>query len=71
MWFSRESYCTFAQEKFQENLMRHVLPGGRVAVVRVTRSACRELAPGEADLIPEHMRGAAGAPPSVSFGAVN
>ena len=56
MWFSRESYCTFAEEKLRENPMRRVLPDGAEGAAKVTRSQCRELRPGEANLIPEHMR---------------
>lgn len=57
MWFSRESYCSFAEEKFRENPIRRVLPDGGEDPAKVTRSQCRELRPGEAGLIPEHMRG--------------
>ncbi len=60
MWFSRESYCTFAEDKFRENPMRRVLPGGGEGAAEVARSECRALRPGEAHLIPEHMRGGYG-----------
>ena len=56
MWFSRESYCTFAEEKFTENPMRLVLPDGSKGEAKVARSRCRPLAKDEAELIPPHMR---------------
>jgi len=56
MWFSRESYCTFAQAKFTENPVRLSSPNGPDGEAKVTRSSCRKLRDGEAHLIPKHMR---------------
>ena len=60
MWFSRESYCTFAQAKFTEQPMYSLPKGlnqgtGRTPVT-VTGSSCRELGPEEANRVPAHMR---------------
>jgi len=56
MWFSRESYCTFAQEKFLENPIHQTLADGRQADASVIDSGCRKLDDNETALIPEHMR---------------
>jgi hypothetical protein len=56
MWFSRETYCDFARQKFMENPMRHTTDDGREADATVTKGACRELTEGEGTLVPEHMR---------------
>lgn len=56
MWFSRERYCTFAQEKFAEHPLRQRLPDGTTVLGAVKDSHCRELEDHETALIPEHMR---------------
>lgn len=60
MWFSRESYCTFAQAKFTEQPMYSLPKGPKQDTVRtpvaVTDSTCRELGSGEANRVPPHMR---------------
>lgn len=61
MWFSRERYCDFAQEKFLENPILHRAliadpPKDEARVAAVEKSECRKLKPEEANLIPEHMR---------------
>lgn len=60
MWFSRESYCTFARSKFTEQPMYSLPRGSKQGAVRtpvtVTGSTCRELGPGEANRMPPHMR---------------
>ena len=56
MWFSRESYCRFAHEKFTEKPMMHTLADGRRAEARVKRWQCRKLRDDEARLVPRHMR---------------
>lgn len=56
MWFSRESYCTFAQAKFTEQPMYNLTEGAVRRAVTVTDSNCRELGPEEANRVPSHMR---------------
>jgi len=56
MWFSRERYCTFAQEKFGEHPLRQVLSDGTAVFGSVSESNCRPLEDDEVALIPEHMR---------------
>ena len=56
MWFSRERYCEFAQEKFLENPILHATEDGRQSDAIVKKSECRSLKREEAALIPEHMR---------------
>jgi len=56
MWFSRESYCTFAQAKFTENPVMHSTLAGPDAAAKITKSSCRKLRDDEAHLIPKHMR---------------
>lgn len=56
MWFSRESYCTFAQAKFMEQPMYSIGEGAPRRPVKVTDSSCRELGPKDGDRIPPHMR---------------
>ena len=56
MWFSRQSYCTFAQEKFGEHPLRQVLADGSAVLGQVVDSTCRPLKDHETALIPEHMR---------------
>lgn len=56
MWFSRESYCAFAREKFAEQPMVRIAPDGRAVPVRLTGTSCRELAADEADRVPPHLR---------------
>jgi hypothetical protein len=56
MWFSRESYCTFAAEKFTEQPMYSLTRDAGRAAVAVSQSTCRELGPEEANRVPPHMR---------------
>lgn len=56
MWFSRESYCTFAAKKFTEQPMYSQATGQPRMPVNVTDSSCRELGPNEIDRVPPHMR---------------
>ena len=56
MWFSKESYCTFAIEKFTEKPFTHRLPDGSDAVGEAKSATCRELTKDEAALVPEHLR---------------
>jgi hypothetical protein len=67
MWFSRESYCTFAQSKFTEQPMYSLKQGAARTAVTVTDSSCRELGPGDANRVPSHMRGR-GATPQADSG---
>ncbi len=56
MWFSKESYCTFAIEKFSEKPFMQRLPDGGEAPGAVKRATCRELGNDEDALVPEHLR---------------
>lgn len=56
MWFSRETYCSFAADKFAEQPMFALPPGQPKASVRVISSTCRELRAEEANRVPPHMR---------------
>lgn len=58
MWFSQQSYCTFAEEKFLENpIVAAAADGGpRLGTAEVLRSGCRRLDDDELHLVPEHMR---------------
>lgn len=58
MWFSQQSYCTFAEEKFLENPIIAASPGGGrpLGTAEVAASGCRPLERSELDLVPEHMR---------------
>lgn len=57
MWFSQQSYCTFAEEKFLENPIVAAAGGGRpLGTADVVRSGCRRLTDDELRLVPEHMR---------------
>lgn len=56
MWFSKESYCTFAIEKFTEKPFTHKLPDGNTASGEAKSASCRELTNEEAALVPEHLR---------------
>ena len=56
MWFSRQSYCRLAKEKFVEKPMRLKTNDGRRGVAQVAGAECRELRKDEAALIPRHMR---------------
>lgn len=55
MWFSKESYCTFAIEKFTEKPFRQRLPDGSEAPGAVKSANCRELGENEQALVPEHL----------------
>lgn len=54
MWFSRESYCRFAEEKFRERPIRHMVVGedGSSATAPVLGSECRRLGPDESEFVP-------------------
>jgi len=56
MWFSRESYCTFARAKFSEQPMVRIAADGRRLPVRLKEATCRELSAGEADRVPPSLR---------------
>ena len=56
MWFSKQSYCTFAIEKFSETPFIAHLDDGRKAPGAVKSAACRELGKDEQALVPEHLR---------------
>ena len=55
MWFSKESYCTLAIEKFAEKPFTQRLPDGREAPGDIKSATCRELAENEQALVPEHL----------------
>lgn len=56
MWFSRESYCTLAIEKFTEKPFLHTLPDGTSASGEIRSADCRELSKDEATLVPDHLK---------------
>ena len=56
MWFSKESYCTFAIEKFTEKPFRERRADGTVREGEITSATCREFGPDEQALVPEHLR---------------
>jgi hypothetical protein len=56
MWFSKESYCIFAVEKFTEKPFTHKVPDGTVATGEAKSASCRELTNEEAAIVPEHLR---------------
>lgn len=56
MWFSKESYCTFAIEKFTEKPFTHKLPNGMTAIGESKSATCRELSEEETALVPDHLR---------------
>lgn len=58
MWFSQQSYCTFAEEKFRENPIVAAATDGapHPGTAEVVRSGCRPLDDDERHLVPEHMR---------------
>ena len=62
MWFSRESYCTFAAEKFTEQPMHSLAKDQPRLPVKVTGHSCRELGPQEINRVPPHMREASSTP---------
>lgn len=68
MWFSRESYCTFARNKFTEQPMFSLSEDGPRVPIKIKDSGCRELGPKEADRIPPHMRDRYAAQPEVNSG---
>lgn len=55
MWFSKESYCTFAIEKFSEKPFTQRLADGRQASGEIKSATCRELSKDEQALVPEHL----------------
>lgn len=55
MWFSRESYCTLAIEKFGEKAFTQKLADGREAKGHVKSANCRELSRDEQALVPDHL----------------
>lgn len=55
MWFSRESYCSLAIEKFGEKAFTQHLSDGREAEGRIKSATCRELGKDEQALVPEHL----------------
>lgn len=67
MWFSRESYCSFARKKFTEQPMYSLGKGTPRVPVTVTDSTCRELGPDDGDRVPAHMR-AQTQPPTAGTG---
>ena len=56
MWFSRQSYCNFAKEKFTENPIQHSVENGIPIEAKVKKYECRLLRKSEEILIPPHMR---------------
>lgn len=56
MWFSKESYCSFAIEKFSEKPFMQRLPDGAELPGAVKSATCRELGEHEDALVPEHLR---------------
>lgn len=55
VWFSKQSYCTFAIEKFSEKPFTQRLPDGCQAAGEIRSVACRELDKDEPALVPEHL----------------
>jgi hypothetical protein len=55
MWFSKESYCTFAIEKFTEKPFKQRLASGAEAQGSVKSATCRELDENEQALVPDHL----------------
>ena len=55
MWFSKESYCIFAIEKFSEKPFMQVLQDGSELPGGVKSATCRELGEHEQALVPEHL----------------
>lgn len=55
MWFSKQSYCTFAIEKFSEKPFVQRLPDGSEAKGELKSATCRELGKDEQALVPEHL----------------
>lgn len=55
MWFSKESYCTFAIDKFTEKPFVQRLPDGSEATGRIKSAKCRELKPDEEALVPAQL----------------
>ncbi len=56
MWFSKKSYCTFAQEKFTEQPIYRIMAGGERRAGQVKETKCRALGPEDTHRIPPHMR---------------
>jgi len=56
MWFSKESYCTFAIEKFSEKPFMQILEDGSEMPGGVKSATCRALSKHEEALVPEHLR---------------
>ncbi|MBO6520673.1 MAG: hypothetical protein JJ900_07985 [Rhodospirillales bacterium] len=55
MWFSKESYCTFAIEKFSEKPFMQRLPDGNEAPGMLKSATCRELGKDEKAMVPDHL----------------
>jgi len=55
MWFSKESYCTFAIEKFGEKPFVQKLADGSEAPGNIKQASCRELDDNEKALVPKHL----------------
>ena len=56
MWFSRESYCKFAMQKFLESPVFVRLNDGKEGTATVSEKQCRELKDNELNLVPKHLR---------------
>ncbi len=56
MWFSKQSYCNLAIEKFTEKPFTHRMADGTEALGDVASANCRELSKDEAALVPEHLK---------------
>lgn len=56
MWFSKESYCTFAIEKFGEKPFVQILDDGSEAAGNIKQATCRELSDDEKALVPKHLQ---------------
>ena len=56
MWFSKESYCTFAIEKITEKPFVHKLPSGQASTDAAISATYRELGEDEEALVAEHLR---------------
>lgn len=56
MWFSQESYCAFAIEKFGEQPYQIRLSDGQSVFGKASDLKCRELDAKELHLVPQHLR---------------